>query len=88
VQCNYFLIGLVSDYIRIKRRREAASHAIESDEDEDESMLTRTIEMERVRRAVRQRRVEENELNRGRFVKPVFFFFLDFQSNPNQFFRT
>ncbi len=62
-------IGLVSDYIRHQRRREAASHAIESDEDENEGQLTRTIEMERVRRAVQQRRVEENEQNRSRFVE-------------------
>ncbi len=53
--------GLVSDYIRRQRRREAASLAVGSDdEDEDRDViLPRTMEMERVRRAIRQRRGQD-----------------------------
>ena len=58
--------GLVSDYIRRQRRREAASHAIESSDEDDDQILPRTSEMERVRRAVRQRRDEEHEQHRAR----------------------
>ena len=49
----------MSDYIRRQRRREAASLAIGSDDDDDDDhdvVLPRTMEMERVRRAVRMRR--------------------------------
>ena len=48
----------MSDYIRRQRRREAASLAIGSDDDDDDHdvVLPRTMEMERVRRAVRMRR--------------------------------
>lgn len=50
----------MSDYIRRQRRREAASLAIGSDDDDDDEdhdvVLPRTMEMERVRRAVRMRR--------------------------------
>ena len=56
----------MSDYIRRQRRREAASHAIESSDEDDDQILPRTSEMERVRRAVRQRRDEEHEQHRAR----------------------
>jgi hypothetical protein len=55
-----YFSGLVSDYIRRQRRREAASLAIGSDDDDESEVLPRTIEMERVRRAVRQQRDEEH----------------------------
>lgn len=51
----------MSDYIRHQRRREAASLAIGSDDEDDDVVLPRTMEMERVRRAVRQRRGEEHD---------------------------
>jgi hypothetical protein len=60
IQMKMYFSGLVSDYIRRQRRREAASLAIGSDDDDESEVLPRTIEMERVRRAVRQQRDEEH----------------------------
>jgi hypothetical protein len=62
----YPFTGLVSDYIRRQRRQAAASLAIGSDEDDDDDndALPRTSEMERVRRAVRRQRDEEEDHQR------------------------